>query len=178
MKRIICSGYRFPPAIIQQAIWLYLRFTLSLRDVEDLLAERGIAVSYESIRRWIVSGDWATRDSYDSCCGEGRRSRRRAWSACQPIATLRRDPRQQFVDAPHRPAFHELGQNVREVGLRFDVMEFARLNQRRDHAPVDAAFVVASEQAVLAIEGDGTDRSFDCQSASKRDPALPHLECY
>ena len=53
MKRISYGGYRFPPTIIQQAIWLYLRFTLSLRDVEDLLAERGIAVSYESIRRWI-----------------------------------------------------------------------------------------------------------------------------
>jgi len=45
---------RFPPEIIQQAIWLYLRFTLSLRDVEDLLAERGITVSYESIRRWVI----------------------------------------------------------------------------------------------------------------------------
>src|SRR5712664_69209 len=53
MKRISYSGYRFPPEIIQQAIWLYLRFTLSLRDVEDLLAERCITVSYESIRRWI-----------------------------------------------------------------------------------------------------------------------------
>src|SRR5260370_22940508 len=53
MARISYGGYRFPPTIIQQAIWLYLRFTLSLRDVEDLLAERGIAVSYESIRRWI-----------------------------------------------------------------------------------------------------------------------------
>src|SRR5437660_8414491 len=53
MKRISYSGYRFPPEIIRQAIWLYLRFTLSLRDVEDLLAERGIVVSYESIRRWI-----------------------------------------------------------------------------------------------------------------------------
>jgi transposase-like protein len=53
MKRISYSGYRFPRTIIQQAIWLYLRFTLSLRDVEDLLAERGITVSYESIRRWI-----------------------------------------------------------------------------------------------------------------------------
>ena len=53
MKKISYGGYRFPPAIIQQAIWLYLRFTLNLRDVEDLLAERGIAVSYESIRRWI-----------------------------------------------------------------------------------------------------------------------------
>jgi putative transposase len=54
MKRISYSGYRFPPEIIQQAIWLYLRFTLSLRDVEDLLAERGITVSYESVRRWVI----------------------------------------------------------------------------------------------------------------------------
>jgi putative transposase len=54
MKRISYTGYRFPPEIIQRAIWLYLRFSLSLRDVEDLLAERGISVSYESIRRWII----------------------------------------------------------------------------------------------------------------------------
>ena len=53
MNRISYSGYRFPPEIIQQAIWLYLRFTLSLRDVEDLLAERGVAVSYETVRRWV-----------------------------------------------------------------------------------------------------------------------------
>ena len=53
MNKIIYSGYRFTPEIIQQAIWLYLRFTLSLRDVEDLLAERGIAVSYETVRRWV-----------------------------------------------------------------------------------------------------------------------------
>jgi hypothetical protein len=46
MTEISYSGYRFPPEIIQQAIWLYLRFTLSFRDVEDLLAERGIVVSY------------------------------------------------------------------------------------------------------------------------------------
>ena len=43
----------FPPEIIHQAISLYLRFTLSLRDVEDLLAERGVAVSYETARRWV-----------------------------------------------------------------------------------------------------------------------------
>ena len=40
MTKISYTGYRFPPEIIHQAIWLYLRFTLSLRDVEDLLAER------------------------------------------------------------------------------------------------------------------------------------------
>ena len=53
MTKISYSGYRFPPEIIQQAIWLYLRFTLSFRDVEDLLAERGIAVSYKTVRRWV-----------------------------------------------------------------------------------------------------------------------------
>ena len=44
--------HRFPPEIISHAVWLYHRFCLSLRDVEDLLAERGITVSYEAIRLW------------------------------------------------------------------------------------------------------------------------------
>ncbi len=44
--------HRFPPAIIQYAVWLYHRFNLSHRDIEDLLAERGIEVSYESVRLW------------------------------------------------------------------------------------------------------------------------------
>jgi len=44
--------YRFPSEIIQYAVWLYHRFNLSHRDIEDLLAERGITVSYESIRLW------------------------------------------------------------------------------------------------------------------------------
>ena len=44
--------YRFPPEIIQYAVWLYNRFNLSHRDIEDLLAERGITVTYESIRLW------------------------------------------------------------------------------------------------------------------------------
>src|SRR5438445_6030206 len=46
--------HRFPPAIIQHAIWLYLRFTLSYRDVEELLAERGLDISYETVRRWVL----------------------------------------------------------------------------------------------------------------------------
>ncbi len=51
--KISYAGYRFPPEIIQQTIWLYLRFTLSVRDVEDMLAERGVTVSYETVRRWV-----------------------------------------------------------------------------------------------------------------------------
>src|SRR4029450_8347091 len=54
MSRISYRGYRFPPDIIQRAVWLYFRFTLSFRDVEDLLAERGIEVSYETIRQWVT----------------------------------------------------------------------------------------------------------------------------
>ena len=46
--------HRFPPEIISYGIWLYHRFSLSYRDIEDLLAERGIIVSYESIRRWCL----------------------------------------------------------------------------------------------------------------------------
>ena len=44
--------HRFPAEIIQYAVWLYFKFNLSYRDIEDLLAERGIQVSYEAIRLW------------------------------------------------------------------------------------------------------------------------------
>jgi transposase-like protein len=54
MTRISFARHQFPPAIIRHTVWLYLRFTLSYRDVEDLLAERGLDVSYESVRRWVL----------------------------------------------------------------------------------------------------------------------------
>jgi hypothetical protein len=47
------ARHQFPPAIIRRAVWLYARFTLSYRDVEDLLAERWLDVSYETVRRWV-----------------------------------------------------------------------------------------------------------------------------
>jgi len=56
-------GYRFPPEIIGHAVWLYYRFCLSFRDVEDLLAERGITVSYEAIRQWCRRSGSTTRGS-------------------------------------------------------------------------------------------------------------------
>ncbi|MEE1876849.1 IS6 family transposase [Altererythrobacter litoralis] len=52
MKPISFKRHRFPPDVIRYAVWLYFRFTLSLRDVEDLLAQRGIDVSYETVRCW------------------------------------------------------------------------------------------------------------------------------
>jgi len=46
------KGFRFPQVIISHAVWRYFRFNLSYRDVEELLAERGIVVTYETIRQW------------------------------------------------------------------------------------------------------------------------------
>jgi putative transposase len=54
MKPISYARHRFPPDVIRHAVWLYLRLTLSYRDVEDLLAERGLIVSNEAIRRWVL----------------------------------------------------------------------------------------------------------------------------
>ena len=59
--------HRFPAPIIQHAIWLYLRFTLSYRDVEDLLAERGLNLSYETVRRWVL---FQTRRRFDNVSRE------------------------------------------------------------------------------------------------------------
>jgi transposase-like protein len=57
------ARHQFPPVIIRHAVWLYLRFTLSYRDVEDLLAERGLDVSYETVRRWVLKfGPMFARD--------------------------------------------------------------------------------------------------------------------
>jgi len=56
MSRVSYARHRFPPAIIQHAVWLYFRFALSYRDFEDLLAERGVDVSYETVRQALRPG--------------------------------------------------------------------------------------------------------------------------
>jgi len=54
MTNISFKRHRFPSEIIRHSVWLYARFTLSYRDVEDLLAERGLDISYETVRRWFL----------------------------------------------------------------------------------------------------------------------------
>src|ERR1700720_3265542 len=66
MAPISYRRHRFPPVVIQHAVWLYLRFTLSYRDVEELLAERGLDLSYESVRSWVLKSD---RRSLADCDG-------------------------------------------------------------------------------------------------------------
>ena len=54
MTRLSFKRHRFPPDIIRHAVWLYARFTLSFGDVEEMLADRGLDVSYETIHRWFL----------------------------------------------------------------------------------------------------------------------------
>ncbi len=54
MRQFSFKRHRFPPDIIRHSIWLYARFTLSYREVEEMLAERGLDVSYETVRRWFL----------------------------------------------------------------------------------------------------------------------------
>ena len=113
MARLSYRRHRFPPEIIQHAIWLYLRLTLSYRDVEELLAKRGLDVSYETVRRWVLkfgpliarklrqrrprpSDRWhldemivriAGKRMY--LCPNSGRSWRRSWPGCRPMSRPR-----------------------------------------------------------------------------------------
>ncbi len=55
MRQLCFKRYRFPPKIIAHAIWLYARFTLSFKYIEEMLAERGLDVSDETVRRWFLT---------------------------------------------------------------------------------------------------------------------------
>jgi putative transposase len=69
-----CKGHRYPVEVISPCVWLYFRFPLSLREVEELMLERGIVVSCETVRRWCARFGPA-------CAGAVRRRqpRRRPW---------------------------------------------------------------------------------------------------
>jgi putative transposase len=81
---ISSKRHRFPPAIIAHAVWLYFRFPLSLRLVEEMLQERGIVVSYETVRRWAMKfgRDYARRLT------RKRPSRRDIWHLDEVVVTI------------------------------------------------------------------------------------------
>lgn len=65
--------FRFPPEIISHAVWLSFRFSLSFRDVEELLAQRGIVVSYETVRQWCLKFGQTSANELRRCrlrCGD------------------------------------------------------------------------------------------------------------
>ena|SRR5690242_968008 len=102
MRPISFKRHRFPSEIIRHAIWLYARFTLSFRDVEELLAERGIDASYETVRRWFLKIG-------PSIAANIRRSRPRPsdhWHLDEMVISIRGDQ----LEVGQRVTF-ELGQD-------------------------------------------------------------------
>lgn len=83
-KLVSYRRHRFPPEIIAHAVWLYFRFPLSLRLVEELLLERGMVVSYETVRRWALKfgPDYARR------LKRKRPSRRNIWHLDEVVITI------------------------------------------------------------------------------------------
>src|SRR5258708_5087742 len=67
MPPISYAVFCFQKKVIQHAVWIYLRFTLSYRDVEDLLAARGLDVSYETVRRWVLKFGYAFAQCLRHC---------------------------------------------------------------------------------------------------------------
>ena len=81
------AGYRFPPELISYAVWLYFRFALSLRMVEEMLAARGIEVTYETVHRWALKAARRIR-ARSIGCGERWISLASCWTSwCQADAT-------------------------------------------------------------------------------------------
>ena len=94
MAPISYRRHRFPPVVIQHAVWLYLRFTLSYRDVEELLAQRGLDLSYESVRSWVLKFGPMSRSAYgarpplsdaSAKVGSSGNSGRSAWAVATGI---------------------------------------------------------------------------------------------
>jgi DDE domain len=131
MLPISYRRHSFPPTVIQHAVWLYLRFTLSYRDVEELLAQRGLDLSYTSVRSWVPKF--------------GPMIARRLW-----LCRRRPSDRWQLDEMVVRIAGKRiyLWRAVDHEGEIFDEL----LQDRRDHrAPVAQA---AAETRFRAQEGD------------------------
>ena len=113
MSNISYARHHLPPTIIQYAVWLYLRSNLSLRDVEDLLAERGIDVRHETVRRWVARFGMA-------CAGASRRRR--------PPVDDRRHLDEMFVSVGGRPTY--LWRAVDAEGEVLDILVQRRRDKR------------------------------------------------
>src|SRR4051812_31682620 len=132
------AGYRFLPEIISHAVWLYFRFPLSLRMVEEMLAARGIVVSHETVRQWgrkfgqdfpsreFASADTTARaaDEAVQVSGSGPTLSRRARSNQQLVPPPPRSPPCRPIPSRPDPSLSDLGRGHRRgrsgIGLRCD----------------------------------------------------------
>ena len=155
MRTLSYRGYRFPPAIIQHAVWLYLRFTISVRDVEGLLAERGITVSHETIRRWVAH--------FGPIYARRLRARR-------PRSTGRWHLDEVFVPISGRQMY--LWRAVDDEGEVLDIL----IQARRDKDAALRLMRKLLKRQGLSPTSIVTDR-YRAYDAALRDLGLSHLHC-
>ena len=148
-------GCHFPGAVISHAVWLYLRFPLSFRDVEELLAERGIRVSYKTVRRWGAKfGCWY---------GEELRKRE-----ARPGRTWDLDEMAVRIGGKR----HWLWRAVDEQGTTLDVL----LQERRDTEAAERFFRKLLVHVGLPPERITTDKRGSYAAAIRRLPELSSVE--
>ncbi len=107
------KGFRFPPEIISHCVWLYFRFSLSFRDVEELMGARGVIVTYETVRQWCLKFG-------QTSANELRRRRPRCgdrWHLDEIVLTI-------------RGKRHSLWRAVDQYGNVFDILVQSRRNKQ------------------------------------------------
>ena len=148
-------GCHFPGAVISHAVWLYLRFPLSFRDVEELLAERGIHVSYETVRRWV--GKFGAQYGEALCKREPR-----------PGRTWHLDEMAVRIAGKH----HWLWRAVDEHATTLDVL----LQEHRDTDAAERFFRKLLDHAGGAPERITTDKLGSYAAALRQMPELAGVE--
>ena len=150
----VYRGYRFPGAVIAHAVWLYLRFPLRFRDVEELLAERGIQVSYETVHCWAAK--FGPQAASQLRKREGRPGR--VWHL---------DGRAVRIGGKQ----HWLWRAVDEHGATLDVL----LQEQRDTDAAERFFQVLLGHAGAAPEWINTDKLGSYAAAIRQLPKLAEV---
>ncbi len=148
-------GHRFPASVISQAVRWYFRFQLSLRDIEELLFERGVVVSHESIRRWT--------DKFGAGFARQVRTARR-----KPGSTWRLD--EMFVTLRGEPWL--LWRAVDEHGMELDIL----LRKRRDKAAAKRCFKRVLAACSVAPKKIVTDQLRSYPAAKAEIPGLANVK--
>jgi putative transposase len=148
-------GHRFPAAVISCAVRWYFRFQLSLRDIEELLFERGVIVSYETVRRWC--------DKFGAGFAHRVKAARRkpglTWHLDEVFATLRGEP-------------YLLWRAVDQHGAELDIL----LQKRRDKAAAKRFFRRVLASCSEARRKIGTDQLRSYPAAKAEIPELEHVK--
>jgi putative transposase len=148
-------GHRFPAAVISCAVRWYFRFQLSLRDIEELLFERGVIVSYETVRRWC--------DKFGACFARRVKAARRkpgtTWHLDEVFVTLRGEP-------------YLLWRAVDQHGAELDIL----LQKRSDKAAAKRFFMRVLASCAEAPRKIVTDQLRSYPAAKAEIPALTHVK--